>query len=188
MSVHTPTPVDSRPSRAIVLGGARSGKSTFAESQLAQCEVVTYVATSARNPDDPEWTERIRLHQQRRPESWRTAETLDVAAVLLDDDPSPVLVDCLGVWITRILDEVGAWTDAPGWRDGLRTRVDELVDAIRRTHRRVILVSNEVGMGVVPDTAAGRLFRDELGRLNAAVAGACDEVWMCVAGIPRRWA
>ena len=86
MSVHTPTPVDSRPSRAIVLGGARSGKSTFAESQLAQCEVVTYVATSARNPDDPEWTERIRLHQQRRPESWRTAETLDVFAVLLDDD------------------------------------------------------------------------------------------------------
>ena len=52
----------------------------------------------------------------------------------------------------------------------------------------MILVSNEVGMGVVPDTAAGRLFRDELGRLNAAVAGACDEVWMCVAGIPRRWA
>ena len=92
------------------------------------------------------------------------------------------------MWITRILDEVGAWSDEPGWRDGLRTRVDELVDAIRRTHRRVILVSNEVGMGVVPDTAAGRLFRDELGRLNAAVAGACDEVWMCVAGIPRRWA
>ena len=72
--------------------------------------------------------------------------------------------------------------DTPDWT------VDELVDAIRRTHRRVILVSNEVGMGVVPDTAAGRLFRDELGRLNAAVAGACDEVWMCVAGIPRRWA
>ncbi|MEA5635690.1 MAG: bifunctional adenosylcobinamide kinase/adenosylcobinamide-phosphate guanylyltransferase, partial [Cutibacterium granulosum] len=77
---------------------------------------------------------------------------------------------------------------APGGRAGRRPRVAELAHAIRRTHRRVILVSNEVGMGVVPDTAAGRLFRDELGRLNAAIAGACDEVWMCVAGIPRRWA
>ena len=136
MSVHTPTPVDSRPSRAIVLGGARSGKSTFAESQLAQCEVVTYVATSARNPDDPEWTERIRLHQQRRPESWRTAETLDVAAVLLDDDPSPVLVDCLGVWITRILDEVAPSYQKNGFvrrREGAET---PLVVPQRRTRSR----------------------------------------------------
>lgn len=111
--------------------------------------------------------------------------------MLLADDDSPVLVDCLGVWITRILDEVGAWTADPGdgtWQKSLRSRVDELTDAIRRTRRDVILVSNEVGMGVVPDTPAGRLFRDELGRLNAAVGQVCDEVWMCVAGVPKRWA
>ena len=104
---------------------------------------------------------------------------------------SPVLVDCLGVWITRILDEVGAWAAAPGdeaWQNDLRRHVNDLASAIRGTRRDVIFVSNEVGMGVVPDTPAGRLFRDELGRLNAAVGEACDEVWMCVAGIPKRWA
>ncbi|WCC80331.1 nicotinate-nucleotide--dimethylbenzimidazole phosphoribosyltransferase [Cutibacterium equinum] len=179
------------PCRALVLGGARSGKSTFAESRLPRDSRATYVATSQRNPDDAEWEERIRLHQSRRPATWQTVETTDIAAVLLADDDSPVLVDCLGVWITRILDEVGAWSADPGdqtWQTSVRNRVDDLTDAIRRTRRDVTFVSNEVGMGVVPDTAAGRLFRDELGRLNAAVADACDEVWMCVAGIPKRWA
>ncbi|WP_368431043.1 bifunctional adenosylcobinamide kinase/adenosylcobinamide-phosphate guanylyltransferase [Cutibacterium namnetense] len=175
----------------LVIGGARSGKSTFAESRLPRDSRVTYVATSQRNPGDTEWEERIRLHQARRPATWRTIETIDIASVLLADDDSPVLVDCLGVWITRILDEVGAWTAAAEdetWHNDLRSRVDELTGAIRRTRRDVIFVSNEVGMGVVPDTPAGRLFRDELGRLNAAVGDACDEVWMCVAGIPKRWA
>ncbi len=177
--------------RMLVIGGARSGKSTFAESRLPRDSRVTYVATSQRNPGDAEWEERIRLHQARRPAAWRTIETTDIASVLLADDDSPVLVDCLGVWITRILDEVGAWTAAAEdetWHNDLRSRVDELTGAIRRTRRDVIFVSNEVGMGVVPDTPAGRLFRDELGRLNAAVGDACDEVWMCVAGIPKRWA
>ena len=180
-----------RPCRALVLGGARSGKSTFAESKLPRDSKVTYVATSERNLDDAEWEERIQLHRTRRPATWQTVETKDIASVLLADDDSPVLVDCLGVWITRILDEVGTWTADPGdgtWQKSLRSRVDELTDAIRRTRRDVILVSNEVGMGVVPDTPAGRLFRDELGRLNAAVGQVCDEVWMCVAGVPKRWA
>ncbi len=188
MTVHIPTPVDTRGRHLLVLGGARSGKSTFAESRMAGHEVVTYVATSARNPDDPEWTERIRLHRERRPESWRTVETLDIAGVLAQDDPSPVLVDCLGVWMTRVLDEVGAWTGQDGWRDRLAGRVQPLCEGVRRTRREVVLVTNEVGMGIVPATESGRLFRDELGRLNAAVAASCDEVWMCVAGIPKRWA
>ncbi|MBN3214344.1 bifunctional adenosylcobinamide kinase/adenosylcobinamide-phosphate guanylyltransferase, partial [Pectobacterium brasiliense] len=84
-------------------------KSTFAESRLPRDSRVTYVATSQRNPGDAEWEERIRLHQARRPATWQTVETTDIASVLLADDDSPVLVDCLGVWITRILDEVGAW-------------------------------------------------------------------------------
>lgn len=188
MILYSPAPVDTRPVRAIVLGGARSGKSTWAESRVARFPEVTYVATSARNPDDPEWEERIRIHRARRPESWTTEETLDIAGVLLDRKDSPVLVDCLGVWITRILDETGAWTDEAGWQEALRARVDGLVDAVRRSTREVVLVSNEVGMGVVPETPAGRMFRDELGRLNAAVAAVCDEVWVCVAGIPKRWA
>lgn len=191
MTVHTPRPLDAPPRRAIVLGGARSGKSTFAESRLPREERATYVATSQRNPDDAEWEERIRIHQSRRPATWQTVETLDVAGVLLTDDDSPVLVDCLGVWITRVLDEAGAWLAEPGdvsWQPSVRQRVQDLVDATRRTRRDVTFVSNEVGMGVVPETPSGRLFRDELGILNASVAGVCDEVWVCVAGIPRRWA
>lgn len=190
--VHIPTPVGTRPIRALVLGGARSGKSTWAEVRMARFPEVTYIATSARNPDDPEWEERIRLHRARRPASWTTLETLEIASELRRRAGSAVLVDCLGVWITRELDEVGAWSSAESgsadWQLALHSRVDDLVDAIHRTTREVVLVSNEVGMGVVPETPAGRLFRDELGRLNAGVAGACDEVWLCVAGIPKRWA
>lgn len=188
MTAHVPHPVDRRGTRALVLGGARSGKSTFAESRLPRQGRAVYVATSAANPEDPEWQERIRAHRQRRPACWDTVETLDLPAVLLDADDAPVLVDCLGVWLTRVLDEEGAWQERPGWREGLAGRVDGLLDALARTRRDVTLVSNEVGMGVVPPSASGRVFRDELGRLNAAVAAACDEVWMCVAGIPRRWA
>jgi adenosylcobinamide kinase/adenosylcobinamide-phosphate guanylyltransferase len=186
-AIHVPTPVDAPPVGALVLGGARSGKSSWAEGRMARFPEVTYVATSARNPDDAEWEERIRIHRERRPASWTTVETLDIAGVLWRRDDSPVLVDCLGVWITRVLDEVGAWTGEDGWQEKLRGRVDTLVDAVHHTRRELVMVSNEVGMGVVPETPAGRLFRDELGRLNAAVAGTCDEVWLCVAGIPKRW-
>lgn len=187
MTIHIPTPADSRPVRALVLGGARSGKSTWAESRMAKYPAVTYVATSQRNPDDPEWEERLRIHRARRPDSWTTVETLDVAGVLLSGD-GPVLVDDLGVWITRVLDEAGAWSGGSRWQEPVRARVGELAQAVHRTRREVVLVSNEVGMGVVPETASGRMFRDELGKLNSAVAGACDEVWLCVAGIPKRWA
>lgn len=170
--------------RALVLGGARSGKSVFAERQFGE-EAIDYVATSAVDPSDAEWSERIRLHQERRPDEWRTIETVDVAGLLLQDGP-PVLVDCLSVWLTRQLDECGAWEEAEGWREALAAEVSRLVDAVRRTRRRVVVVSNEVGSGVVPATASGRLFRDELGRLNARVAAECDQVWLVVAGVPGR--
>ncbi len=183
-----------RPPRVLVLGGARSGKSTWAEQRLAQASAVTYLATSARDPDDAEWEERVRVHQARRPAHWRTVESLDLARVLLEDDDSPVLVDCLAVWLARVLDQAGAWPDEHGargserWAEHLDRQVETLLDGLRRTEREVVLVSNEVGLGVVPETASGRLYRDQLGRLNALVAGVCDEVWLCLAGIARRWA
>lgn len=130
--------------------------------------------------------ERIRLHRERRPSSWRTTETVDLPAVLAADDSAPVLVDCLAVWLDRVLFDADAWNEAPGWREGLRSKVDALVDAIRTTRRDVIFVTNEVGLGIVPATPGGRLYRDELGRLNVAVAAAVDEVWTCTAGIARR--
>lgn len=177
---------EARPWRALVLGGARSGKSTWAEGRFADRGVVDYVATSLADEDDQEWEERLALHRARRPEGWRTHETLDVAAILRADDHAPVLVDCLALWLARILDDVGAWEQVEGWRDAVASHVGELAAAVAGTRREVVLVTNEVGLGVVPGTGAGRLFRDELGRLNARLAQVVDEVWMTEAGIPRR--
>lgn len=181
------TPLTRGRGSALVLGGARSGKSSWAEAQFLGREAVDYVATSEVPDDDPEWQERVALHRARRPSSWRTIETTDLAGVLRSGDTAPVMVDCLAVWLARMLDEVGAWEAADeSWRDDLRVRVDDLTAAVAETTREVILVSNEVGSGVVPATASGRLYRDELGRLNAAVAAVVDEVWFCIAGIARR--
>lgn len=172
--------------RTLVLGGARSGKSTHAESLAGQASV-DYVATSAVDPADAEWVERIALHQSRRPAHWRTLETADVAAVLGAPDHATVLVDCLGVWLTRMMDECGIWEGeraSEAARGRLQERVDALVRAVGDTSREVVLVSNEVGQGVVPEHWSGRFFRDQLGILNTRVASACERVVFCVAGIP----
>lgn len=174
------------PRRALVVGGARSGKSTWAEQQLRDTAEVDYVATSVPYPDDPEWAERVRLHRERRPASWRTVETGDVAAVLRADGP-PVLVDCLTLWITRVMDEAGAWSRGQAAGAEVERRIDDLAAAVAQTGRDVVLVSNEVGSGIVPADAGSRLFRDLLGICNARVAAACDEVWVCHVGIARRW-
>jgi adenosylcobinamide kinase/adenosylcobinamide-phosphate guanylyltransferase len=195
--------------RVLVLGGARSGKSTTAERFLAGHGEVEYVATGMPpSEDDKEWAARVALHQDRRPPHWRTTETLDLEGVLGAADPAPVLVDCLSLWLARVMDECGAWEAAgpgdagPGDGDtgdgdtgdgdagdggaAVRARVERLLGAWRSTPRHVVAVSNEVGCGVVPATASGRLYRDALGRLNALVAADSDEVWFCTAGLPRR--
>lgn len=167
--------------RTLVTGGARSGKSSYAESLLADEQVVDYVATSERNEDDPEWMARIAAHVARRPAGWNTIETPDVASVLTADGP-PVLVDCLGVWLTRVLDETGFWADRETAEPAVRSRVDELAAALNAGRRTVVLVTNEVGSGIVPADAGSRGFRDWLGVLNATIADRCDRVVLCVAG------
>jgi uroporphyrin-III C-methyltransferase / precorrin-2 dehydrogenase / sirohydrochlorin ferrochelatase len=183
----------SPPRRVLVLGGARSGKSQTAEEMLADYVYVHYVATGTPpGSGDAEWDARVREHQDRRPTHWRTTETLAVAEVLAAPDntpPSssaPVLVDCLTTWLTRVMDDCEAWDGDPVSGRVLADRVSRLLDAWRRTPRHVVAVSNEIGSGVVPETASGRRFRDELGRLNARIAAASDEVWLCTAGIARR--
>ncbi|MBT2487145.1 bifunctional adenosylcobinamide kinase/adenosylcobinamide-phosphate guanylyltransferase [Streptomyces sp. ISL-96] len=172
------------PRRTLVLGGARSGKSVEAERRLETFPEVVYVATSGTREGDGEWAERVGLHRERRPGAWRTEETCELAPLLAADGP-PLLIDCLALWLTDAMDRVGAWDDAKWATDGRRAlgeRVTELVEAVRRTRRTVVAVSNEVGSGVVPATASGRRFRDELGRLNAAFAGECEQVLLVVAG------
>jgi len=174
--------------RVLVLGGARSGKSVTAERMLSGRDRVDYVACGPVADDtDPSWAERLRLHQARRPAHWTTLETLDVAGVLTAGPPDvPVLIDCLSTWLAGVMDACGLWTGATAADKELAARTDELLDAWRSTRRRAVVVSNEVGAGVVPGTASGVRYRDELGSLNARVAADCEQVWFCVAGIARR--
>lgn len=189
--------------RVLVLGGARSGKSVTAERLLAVRDQVDYVATGAvPDASDPEWAARVRIHQQRRPPHWTTLETRDLESILAGPDlatgdgpaqqlATPVLVDCLSTWLAGVMDECGLWSAAPGpdkasADKALAQRVDGLLAAWRATRRIVVAVSNEVGSGVIPGTASGVRYRDELGILNTRIAAECQQVWLCTAGIPRR--
>ncbi|WP_037774884.1 bifunctional adenosylcobinamide kinase/adenosylcobinamide-phosphate guanylyltransferase, partial [Streptomyces pristinaespiralis] len=172
------------PRRTLVTGGARSGKSLEAERRLEAFPDVLYVATGGSRDGDAEWAARVHAHRERRPGSWRTAETCDLVPLLAEEGP-PVLIDCLSLWLTDAMDKAGAWDDERWAAEGeraLRERVGELVAAVRVTARTVVAVTNEVGSGVVPATASGRRFRDELGRLNAAFAAECEHVLLVVAG------
>ena len=168
--------------RVLVLGGARSGKSERAELRLAGEPDVTYVATGGSGTGDPEWAARVAAHRARRPAWWRTAETSDLAG-LLGTARGALLIDGIGTWLAAVLDECG-WNarDDGAARDKLAGRIAGLVSAWRQTRARVVAVSDETGLGVVPATPAGRLFRDELGRLNQALAAESEEAELVVAG------
>ena len=181
------------PWRVLVLGGARSGKSERAELRLAGEPDVTYVATGpsgeAGSAGDPEWVARVAAHRARRPSWWRTVETTDLAGVLREARGA-VLIDGIGTWLAAVMDECGAW-DGPAEAAGrpeagsaarLAERIARLVGAWRQTGAHVVAVSDETGLGVVPGTRAGRLFRDELGRLNRLLAAESEETELVVAG------
>nr|WP_285655051.1 bifunctional adenosylcobinamide kinase/adenosylcobinamide-phosphate guanylyltransferase [Actinomycetospora sp. NBRC 106375] len=170
--------------RTLVLGGTRSGKSAYAEGLLDPAAAALYVAT-ARGVDpeaDPEWADRVAVHRARRPGGWRTVEDADLPAVLDAAPADPVLVDDLATWVTGLLDDAGWERDAPS----VAAARAALVTAVSGFAGELVLVSAEVGLGVVPSTSAGRRFRDELGALNEALAAVCDEVWLLVAGLPLR--
>lgn len=170
--------------RTLVIGGARSGKSREAERLLASEPAVTYVATGHPADHDEEWAERVRLHRAARPAHWATVETTDLVA-LLAVDGEPLLVDCLTLWLARVMDRHDAWSDeawAATAQKAVHEEVAALVAAWRATARRVVAVTNEVGQGVVPDTTSGRRFRDVMGGLNAALAAVTEDVRWCVAG------
>jgi adenosylcobinamide kinase/adenosylcobinamide-phosphate guanylyltransferase len=166
--------------KVLVTGGVRSGKSRHAESLLADAPFVTYVAPGPTGDGDPDWVARIAAHRARRPVSWTTLETRDLTAAL--GVAGPVLVDCLGTWLAALLDARDLW-DASA--ETVTTTVDALLDEVVGTlalRDGVVLVTNEVGLGVVPTHRSGRLFRDLLGLVNQRLATACDEVHLVVAG------
>lgn len=170
--------------KVLVTGGVRSGKSFQAESLLLGESSVTYVAPgpSADDDPDPDWVARISAHKSRRPTHWKTVETRDLAAAIAEAEGA-VIIDCLGTWLTALLDELDVWDEIrEDWEPKVFERVDEAVDAWRESKATLVAVTNEVGMGVVPGHRSGRLFRDLLGTVNQKFAAECDEVLLVVAG------
>jgi len=179
----------------LVLGGARSGKSRWAE-QLARRGggPVLYVATA--QPGDPEMADRIASHQANRPADWQTLEVTDNLLVGVRERAEPgttILVDCLTLWVSNVIlariapyPDAGAVTPAE-WRTIESTLVAEATDLAehaRKASLRLILVSNEVGLGLVPVYPLGRSYRDILGRVNSALAERADSVVLMIAGLP----
>jgi len=171
--------------RTLVLGGIRSGKSRWAEETIAESlppdEPVCYLASGFGAEADAEWAHRVAKHRDRRPAHWSTVETDDIATQLRQSPGIPTLVDDLGAWLTSVLDRHHAWDDssAAGF---VQRMIDDVVDAVGTFGSTLMVVSPEVGLTVVPATAAGRRFADELGGLNQRMAALCDRVVLVVAG------
>lgn len=184
MSRQTPAQDSQRPEHpgagaglVLVLGGARSGKSTFAERRAAaHAPPWTYIATAQAL--DEEMRDRIAVHRARRDTRWRTVEAPHALAEAIAETPdhTPLLVDCLTLWLSNRL-----LADAD-----LACERAALVEALAARSGLTLVVSNEVGLGIVPDNALARRFRDEAGFLNQSVAAVADEVHLMVAGLPIR--
>ena len=183
------TKVSRQPIHHLIIGGVRSGKSTYAESLARLHPSVAYVATGESRKDDAEWAARVAEHQARRPPEWTTVETADIQSLLdAAGTGDALLIDCIGMWLTRQLDEAGAWSEddvvAAAARIDVLARIDALVGSTRDSKAHVFMVTNEVGQGVVPATSSGRLFRDLLGIANSRLSQASTEVTFMVAGRP----
>lgn len=169
----------------LILGGARSGKSSLAVSRgRASGRPVVFIATATAS--DEEMRDRIAMHRSERPAAWSTLEApIDLAEALHDIRRSDafIIVDCLTLWIANVLfraDGESFEIDEAGWAK----RRAALIEALSAFRGDAALVSNEVGLGIVPESAAARRFRDEQGRLNQQLAALCDRVTFVAAGLP----
>ncbi len=170
------TPGGPLPSVTLVLGGARSGKSLYAENLMETHSPRIYLATAEAG--DKEMAARIAEHQKRRGPGWQTVEEpLDLAGALAahSSPGQPVLVDCLTLWLSNVM---AAKLDADA-------EVGALVDCLDTLLGPVVFVSNEVGMGIVPDNALARSYMDHAGRMNQRLAASAQRVVMMSAGLPQ---
>ncbi|AOY00772.1 bifunctional adenosylcobinamide kinase/adenosylcobinamide-phosphate guanylyltransferase [Jeongeupia sp. USM3] len=175
----------------LILGGARSGKSALAERlALASGRDIAVIVTATRHPGDAEMAARIAHHRARRPAGWTTVEAPLALADAIRREATPgrlVLVDCLTVWLANLLFSDGAEHPETGviaLPARLAVERDALLAALAEVPGDVVLVANEVGLGIVPLGAINRAFVDEAGRLNQAVAALCDNAAFVAAGLP----
>ena len=187
----------------LVTGGARSGKSAFAEEQLADRERVCYIATGLPRGEDPEWQERIRLHQERRPASWTTQEQYAGLADWLREQSHPVyLLDCATLLTSNSLFDLIAqhFPDKLELTEEnflsrqeqsfllqlLEEEWQELLSTIRQTNAECWIVTDEVGLGIVPETRLGRFFRDVQGKINQLIAKEASEAYLVICGLAQQ--
>jgi len=159
----------------LVTGGARSGKSAFAEQLVSKLgPEAVYLATAEAH--DAEMAARIAAHRSRRGDRWTTREApLDLVEALdATDGTAPRLVDCLTLWLSNLMLAQSDW----------QTRGCALAEAIPRQTAPVVIVTNEVGSGIVPENALARAYRDAAGQLNQMIAAAVDDVYLVVSGMP----
>ena len=187
----------------LVTGGARSGKSAFAEEQLADRERVCYIATGLPRGEDPEWQERIRLHQDRRPASWTTQEQYAGLADWLREQSHPVyLLDCATLLTSnRLFDLIAQYfpdklelteenflsrQEQSFLLQLLEEEWQELLSTIRQTDAECWIVTDEVGLGIVPETRLGRFFRDVQGKINQLIAKEASEAYLVICGLAQQ--
>ena len=187
----------------LVTGGARSGKSAFAEEKLADRERVCYIATGLPRGEDPEWQERIRLHQERRPASWTTQEQYAGLADWLREQSHPVyLLDCATLLTSnRLFDLIAqhfpdklelteehflSRQEQSFLLQLLEDEWQELLSTIRQTNAECWIVTDEVGLGIVPETRLGRFFRDVQGKINQLIAKEASEAYLVICGLAQQ--
>lgn len=176
----------------LVTGGARSGKSLFAESLIKKHgENALYIATAIAFDD--EMQDRIRKHREQRPSDWETIEAYKAFDVVLDgrlEGKDAVMLDCVTIMVSNIIFEKEFNWERLSVEEcnllemAVRAEVEKLLRAVENAKVPFIMVTNELGMGIVPESALPRMFRDVAGRVNQLLAAQADEVYFCVSGIP----
>jgi len=176
----------SRGKLIFITGGARSGKSNFAEKMAVGLgKLVAYLATA--QPLDEEMAFRIKKHREKRLNTWETyEEPTEVRGLVsrLGLEKEVILIDCLTLLTSNLLLRKEDKVEDPKWQEEILLEIKKLAGVCYKVPAQVIIVSNEIGMGLVPDNSLGRVYRDILGRANSMIANKADEVFMIVSGIP----